>query len=364
MKLMRTKQKIITTMLVAGACIASCGTVDSASAQQLPKDYIEGPVNAEDLVLIPGTAWVVASGMAHAPDPKGALYLINSEDRTWQVQYPGPETAAQHDATTYPACATPPIPETFSGHGLAVRPGRDGQHTLYAIGHGGREAVEVFHVDAGGVKPHFTWVGCVPTPEGLWPNAVVALPGGGIAITSTYDPRDQEGSFARLRAGEPTGVVAEWKPDVGWHMLPRTELGGNNGLEISTGGEHLYLNGWADRIIIRVSRQSPEILTGDRAQAMLDNLRFSPDGTLLATGQTERLSEFAACAFSDARVCRSGFVVLEVDPETLESREVIRSSGDAKFGAGTTALKIGDEIWVGTYRGERIAIFPNEKRMR
>ena len=51
-------------------------------------------------------------------------------------------------------------------------------------------------------------------------------------------------------------------------------------------------------------------------------------------------------------------VIVKVDPKTLIVREVLRRPNSQAFGAGTVAVEIGKEYWVGSYRGDRIAIFP------
>lgn len=56
------------------------------------------------------------------------------------------------------------MPEELWGHGISVRPGDDGLHTLFVVRHGARESVEVF--DATGEVPSVTWIGCVLAPAG------------------------------------------------------------------------------------------------------------------------------------------------------------------------------------------------------
>jgi len=41
--------------------------------------YICGPISAEDMVLVPGTKWVIASGFGEG----ASLYLVDSEQKTW-----------------------------------------------------------------------------------------------------------------------------------------------------------------------------------------------------------------------------------------------------------------------------------------
>ena len=65
-----------------------------------------------------------------------------------------------------------------------ARPGTGETHTLYVVGHGGQEAVEVFRLDASGAAPTFTWVGCVVAPDMVGLNSVAVLPDGGFAVTN------------------------------------------------------------------------------------------------------------------------------------------------------------------------------------
>ena len=50
--------------------------------------------------------------------------------------------------------------------------------------------------------------------------------------------------------------------------------------------------------------------------------------------------------------------IVKINPETLAVREVIREPTTPAFGAGTVAVEVGNQIWVGSFRGDRIAIFP------
>lgn len=68
--------------------------------------YVCGPVNAEDLVLIPGTRWIVASGFGG----DASLYLIDSQRKTWTEFYPTDEPRARQNMATYGACPGSPGP--------------------------------------------------------------------------------------------------------------------------------------------------------------------------------------------------------------------------------------------------------------
>ena len=77
----------------------------------------------------------------------------------------------------------------------------------------------------------------------------------------------------------------------------------------------------------------------------VDNVRWGPDNMLLAAGQ----GGTAPSQTSN---------VAKVDPNTLKAQEVVRQPYGDALTAGTVAIQIGKDIWVGSVRGDRIAIFP------
>ena len=84
-----------------------------------------------------------------------------------------------------------------------------------------------------------------------------------------------------------------------------------------------------------------------------DNLRWTDRGTLLLAGQNAGPQDVFGC---EARhvACPLGFTVAEIDPMTLRIRVLVRG-GDNGFGGGTGALEVGRDLWVGSFRGDRIA---------
>jgi hypothetical protein len=89
-----------------------------------------------------------------------------------------------------------------------------------------------------------------------------------------------------------------------------------------------------------------------------DNLRWGSDGFLYAAGARDAVANLFACAPNTQQRCTSPFSVVRIDPATLQIREVVRHPGGPIFGAASTALRIGDEYWLGTPHGDRIAIAP------
>lgn len=303
--------------------------------------FVCGQSGPEDLVAVPGSEWVVAS--SYAADRTG-LRLINVRDLTTTIVFPSGAVKDRVDRTTYSSCPGPVATDQFRTHGLYLRPGKRSRHTLYAVHHGIRESIEVFDLDARARPPRVTWIGCVVAPEHVSLNSIVGLPDGGLAATNFQRPG---GSIDEVRAGKMTGEVWEWHPGVGWTPVPRSEASGPNGIEISRDGKWFYISGWGSLSIIRLSRgrtpvRRDEVPAGFR----VDNLRWAPDGSILAAGQGETGNVMTAS------------IVASLDPKTLKIREILRHPSDETFGIGTTALQIGKELWVGSVRGDRIARFP------
>ena len=219
-------------------------------------------------------------------------------------------------------------------------------YTLYAVHHGKRESIEVFQVDARSKTPVLTWIGCAIAPGPIGLNSVVPLPGGGFVATNFLE-RGANASAARTRmmAGENNGELWEWHTGKGWRKVPGSEAAGANGVEVSKDGKWLYVAAWGSQSFLRLSRgQTPvkrdTVLLGFR----VDNIRFAPDGSILAAGQGQQTTN-----------------VVRVDPETLKITELINQPNTESFASGTVAIPIGNDLWVGSFRGDRIAIFPASK---
>jgi hypothetical protein len=101
--------------------------------------------NVEDLLLLPNTNWVIGSGFNLDPASQNYLHLFNAENETG-VAVQASEIAVRPDTTTYPDCA-PPDWKTFGPHGLGLGATVGKHSVLYAVNHGGRQAVEVFDID-------------------------------------------------------------------------------------------------------------------------------------------------------------------------------------------------------------------------
>lgn len=310
--------------------------------------FVCGVPGAEDLIAVPGTPWVLAS--SRISDDDGHVRAVDVRDHSTTILFPGSTSRVAPDAGTYASCPGAPT-SGFQPHGIALRPGDDGVHTFYLVGHGPRESVEVFHLDATVSPPRLTWTGCMVAPEGVSLNSVTPLPGGAIAVTN-FDLAD--------------GELWEWRPSAGWSEVPGSEMPGPNGVTSSEDGDWLYVGGYGDEALVRVSREpDPDDRGSVGVGFHSDNVRWAPDGSLLVAGQTAP-SVAAVVECLDSGSCEGiATRVAKVDPASFEGagpvsvEHLVDYPSNELLPLGTVAIQVGDEIWVGGIAGgDRIARFP------
>jgi hypothetical protein len=105
--------------------------------------------------------------------------------------------------------------------------------------------------------------------------------------------------------------------------------------------------------VIRVARGGG----AERATATLDflpdNINHAPDGSLYVTGQNADPKQLLFdCPGAN---CRHDTTIVKLDPVTMVTRVVARLPANATFSDGTTALQVGDTIFLGSYRGDAVA---------
>jgi hypothetical protein len=315
--------------------------------------FVTGVYSPEDLARIPGTGWLVTTGMAGAEN-QGHLYAVEIDRMQATEIYPA---GAEHrlDRATY-GDVDPPDLHDFSAVGIGLRAGEAGVHTVYVVNHGGRSAVEVFEIDATGDRPVAAWVGVIHLDTGVLGNAVAPLPGGGIVATNFMSLEDP-GAFDDVLAGRPTGNLKEWHPETGWEDVPGTECCAANGVDVSPDGAWCFVNSWAVNRVLRVSRGRTPVQRDEVQLSILpDNVKWTERGRLLVTGQESD----ATTVFAGVRAGPTYDVslkVIAIDPDTLAVDELLRFSEPGGFGTASTALDVDGTIWVGTARGDRLAAF-------
>lgn len=319
--------------------------------------YVCGPQNAEDLVRLGESEWLIASGMGpHGANPvAGEIYLINHMTKSYEAWFPGAAPIFRHDTAMFGTCPGPLNVQNFSAHGLALRAHGDNRYRMYMTSHGEREAIEMFEIDASGAKPSIAWVGCVVLPERMSSNSVAILDDGGFVTTKMMDPTIAN-PFALVMRGDITGNVFEWRPGGDVQPLIGTELSGANGIELSPDQRYMFVAAIGSATLVRFDRTAKP-MTSETVQLPIrpDNLRWTSAGKLYTTGGHYAPAAEAECANPP---CVSGWAVIEIDPETLQVTRVVEVDGSAALQGASTALEVGNEIWIGTYNGDRVGYLP------
>ena len=318
-----------------------------------------GVTNVEDFAPVPGTKWLIGSDLSTASSPQGYLYLFDTNKKTVSAVQPS-EIAIKPDKSTYPDCPGPVDMKVFGPHGLELTRTGGAHRVLYAVSHGGREAIEVFNVDLSKAKPAFTWTGCVVAPKGFWPDAVAALPDGGIVVTSLWDPTDPD-RLNKLSNNKPVGALDEWHPGKGWSVVPGTEgMSGPNGVIVSPDGKEIFLALWSGKQVAHISRGvTPPKVDTVSTGILTDNVRWSPsEKSIFVGGQDVTVKQALECFESGAANCNVPFKIYRMDPVTLKLTDVVKSGVYGVMGAGTGAVQVGNKIWVSSFRADRVGIFP------
>ena len=353
------KNTILATAVVYAALCASL-SVAGAQAPASPAgcapagglNFVCGVQNAEDLVLVPNSRWMVASGMA----PGSGLHIVDTQAKTVRNLYAVGTANTQADKTKYANCPGPLDAKQAVLHGLALRPAANGRYTVYATNHGGRESVEVFELDMSSAVPAATLIGCVVTPDKMALNSVAAFTDGSIVATVLILPgKTFEDAFAQKN----TGVVLAWKPgDKAFQMLPGTELPANNGIDTSPDDREFYVASTTTKRIIAFPRNAPykPLRTAQLKEFGPDNVRWTGDNRLITAGMIDNEPSCGGAPKTEEGIrCPRGYVVVTIDPKTMAVTEIARGPATPSFTGTAIAMRVGNELWLGSFFADRLA---------
>jgi len=323
--------------------------------------FVCGLQNPEDVVVVPGTRWLLTSGMA----PGAGLTIVDVTTRSARKLFAPGTAATRADRTRFANCPGSLDAKQAVLHGLALRAASGGRYTVYATNHGGRESVEVFDlsVGAGTTAPSATWIGCVLLPPKLSANSVSAFTDGTLVATVLILPgKTFEDAFAMRN----TGIVLQWTPGAQTFVeLKGTELVANNGIETSPDDREFYVASTTMRRIYAFSRAKPG--GGPLRFAQLkdfgpDNVRWTSDNRLITAGL---IDDEPACGGrpknEEGIRCPMGYAVATIDPKTMTATEIARGPRTPSFTGTAMAAIVGNELWLGSFFADRLAYRPLKK---
>jgi hypothetical protein len=357
---------LIVTALAVQCALQSASAADLLSVAATPEScapvgglsFVCGLNGPEDIALIPGTRWLVASGLAKG----GGIRLVDTEAKVATLFYTGAPAQLHPNQTLYPDCVAPPDVQQFSAHGISLQPGRTpGLYTLYVVSHGDLEGIQVFAIDARGDAPVLTWLGCVPTGN-LIGNSVTAYADGTILINVELRPGTTMADVYHRRV---TGGVYRWTPAThALQLLPGTELSGNNGIEASEDGTEFYVatSGTQTVVVYARDRTAKPLRQVATPGFNPDNLRWT-EHRLIAAGM---MFDEPACGGTRESIlehggdlqCHRGYVAAQLDPETLHWKILAYGEPNPAFGGIATAVVVGKTLWLSSYQADRVAFRP------
>jgi hypothetical protein len=306
------------------------------------------------------------------------LKLVDTDVKTARFFYTGQPAQQVADKKLFPNCPAPPDAKTYNAHGLYLRRAQEpGIYKLYVVSHGVLESIQVFTIDGKGAQPSLTWTGCVPMPDGnkAYPrlgsqatssrvaaNAVAAFSDGTIIATVPQRPGTTN---AQRLGGEPTGDVIEWKPGTdAFHVVPGTQLAGNNGIEISLDEKEFYVVSFGTHTVVVFSRENPRkpLRQSVAPGFMPDNLRWSGN-RLIAAGP---MYDEPACGGTRLAVvdnpvltsCHRGFMVAQFEPKTMAWTVLAYAEPNPAISVVATGVVVGDMLWIGAAAADAIAYRP------
>ncbi|AIT82236.1 hypothetical protein [Novosphingobium pentaromativorans] len=319
-------------------------------------DYICGPERPEDLLAIPGTKWIVASGFA----PGAGLKLVDAPARTYEKWYKASASQIAWDKKHFPNCPAPLDASLFNARGLSLRRIAADTWQLLVVNHGGRESVEAFKIVTGPRKPGLTWIGCQPLPADQVGNATASFEDGTILVTVLTRPGTTIGDFM---LGRKTGAVWQWRRgERDFVEMEGTQLPGNNGLEVDPDGNRFYVVGFGLHGVAIYDRRNTvrplEVIAAP--DFMPDNIHWS-EGELILAGM--RLDEPACSGLrkvnegkADPMLCHRGWVVGRLDLAAHRIATVAYGTPQAGFNGLSSATGWNGQLWLGSYQSDRIAI--------
>ncbi len=311
--------------------------------------------NPEDMVALPGDRAILIGEYGASAAATGRLVVLELETEKQHTVFRGGQgRGSAEPGWGHPSCTTPPG-ETFNSHGIDLIRRDDGRLQLLVVQHGSREAVELFEVMGEGTDWQVEWRGCVPAPPNASLNSVAGLSNGDFYTTQMV-PLDPPVDLTKDIPRHVTGHAYAWsQSDASFRKIAGTDGAMPNGIVASPDGRYVYMNATAEHSVRKVEVATGREL-GRAAVDTPDNARRAPDGRILIASLARDLTgeDFGVCVSIQQGACSIPFRIVALDPDSMTIVETLYESDGAPMGAGTVGLRVGDELFIGSFHGDRI----------
>ena len=174
-------------------------------------------------------------------------------------------------------------------------------------------------------------------------NSLAILSDGGFVTTQFMT---WAGGVESTFSGEAKGSLVTWRPGEQPSVMPNSEMDGPNGIVISDDERYVYVAAFAASEIVRFDlAQIPMTRDSISLEITPDNIRWGEPGMLLTAG---------------GNTSSDGWSVIEINADSLETSRIGGMGSSATLQGASSALQVDNNIWVGTYSGDRIGYFERE----
>jgi hypothetical protein len=308
--------------------------------------------NPEDLAPTPSGHWLLVSQIGN-PDATLSGSIAGYEPASGRVEVLFPVGEFDDVREWGERSCAPPVVTEFSPHGIDLERRTDGELALLAVNHGGRESVEFFAVEENEIGLALYWRGCVLAPPAMFFNDVLIRGAGGFWVTDMMPRNHQLWATLTGLLGANTGRVYRWTHEAGFVAVVGSDMPFPNGIEKSPDESVLYVASFFGNEVRKIDAASGAVV-GHVAMQRPDNLTWNADGKLLVASHADSFMELMACRNVPQGACGAAFEVIQVDAASLTSLVLLAHRG-APIGGVSVALQHGDDLYLGSVAGDRIA---------
>jgi len=331
-----------------GPPLATCGVHGDI-------EVLCGTHNPEDLEVTPDGKYLIATqfvNQGRSGTTGAGMALFDIAKKTFSKM----AVTDVPDKAWGDAACPGPIGDALVSHGESLAKRKDGVWALYVVNHGGRQSIEMYELKrASQAGWALVWHGCEVATHDY--NDVAILPDGG--FVGTYPTGLSSGGTAGPFGGTVTGYVARWTPGKGESELPETRIRYPNGVVADATGRYIYINEFSGRQVFKYDLEAGKVIGMVQVDFLPDNLTWTKNGLLLAAGVKGARGD---CPEGSGRPCIQGFGVAEIDPAKMSARPIFDSAThEPLIGGVSSALRVGDSIYLGAFQGDRLVKIPYPK---
>ncbi len=347
-------------LLRLGSCImavavAACSQIDTGCAPAGAVTPLCGVQMPEDLEVLPDGGGLLIGEYGDGGKLPGALTWLQPDAGAGFVRLADSTSVTRGASQLNWGDAACTAPDTLSPHGIHLSR-RGDLLQLLVVNHGSAEQVLFYEVQPSPdslTPPTLAWRGCVTFPAGVVLNDVVALPDGGLAVTSMYERENELLAQLKSALGLNQGQVWRWTPGAPVRAMANTSARMPNGIAIAPDGKSIFVNNYLEGEL-RQYELATEQLLSSVAVPNIDNSAWLADGRLLLASHTSPLTLLPCFGLTQGS-CGAAYELVAVDTRSGATEVIFREAAGGPFGPATVAVEYQGALYAGSFSGDRLA---------